>query len=320
MTPIISTDRLTKQYRPPHGPTAVREITLAVEEGEILSLLGRNGAGKTTLIGLLCGLFPPTSGHALIAGHSIAGEPMAIKRVVGVVPQEIALYLQLSGRQNLLYFGQLYGLGGQALERAVAGVLAVIEMSDLADQKVGRLSNGMKRRLNIAVALLHRPPLLLMDEPTVGLDPDSRRRILDLIMRLKREQGVTVLYATHHMAEAQEISDRVAIMHEGRIIALGSPAALIRDIHAPETLCMHVAGDSPPAGLLDALRQMANVQQVSQHYGNVTMSLVNTSRVLPDILRTAEQLGADIQTLTVAQPSLEAVFLRLTGENLEVTP
>jgi len=196
----------------------------------------------------------------------------------------------------------------------------VIEMSDLADQKVGRLSNGMKRRLNIAVALLHRPPLLLMDEPTVGLDPDSRRRILDLIMRLKREQGVTVLYATHHMAEAQEISDRVAIMHEGRIIALGSPAALIRDIHAPETLCMHVAGDSPPAGLLDALRQMANVQQVSQHYGNVTMSLVNTSRVLPDILRTAEQLGADIQTLTVAQPSLEAVFLRLTGENLEVTP
>ena len=253
MAPIIITRGLTKQYAPPRGPVAVSDVDLEVEEGEVFGLLGPNGAGKTTLIALLCGLFPPTAGDATVAGASVVRDPLAVKRAIGVVPEEIALYGRLSGRRNLRYFGALQGLRGRDLERAVEDALAAVSLSDRADDKAADYSNGMKRRLNIAAGVLHKPRVLFMDEPTLGLDPESRRQVLDLVGRFKRDEGTTILYTTHHMEEAQEVSDRVGIIHRGRIIALGTPAALVRK---------HGGGRAP----------------------------------------------------AVRRPSLEAVFLRLTGE------
>jgi ABC-2 type transport system ATP-binding protein len=250
MAAIIAIRQLSKQYDPPNGPVAIHEIDLEIQEGEVFSLLGPNGAGKTTLIALLCGLFPPSSGEMVIAGHNVVHNPIAVKQIVGVVPEEIALYPRLSARQNLRYFGQLYGLRGQELDQAMEDMLAVIGLADRAGDKVAHYSSGMKRRLNVAVGLLHRPRIVLMDEPTLGLDPKSRRCILDLVLQIKREYGTTVLYTTHYMDEAQELSDRVGIMHQGRIIALGTPDELIQKIGATvqqpnlETVFLHLTGQS----------------------------------------------------------------------------
>jgi ABC-2 type transport system ATP-binding protein len=318
MAEIITVRKLSKQYNPPHGPMAINEIDLQVNEGEIFSLLGPNGAGKTTLIAVLCGLFPPTSGDALIAGHSVVQNPMAVKQVIGVVPEEIALYPQLSGRQNLRYFGLLYGLSGRELTEAMDDVLAVIGLMDRADDKVGHYSSGMKRRLNVGVGLLHKPRIVLLDEPTVGLDPESRRRTLDLVLQLKKDYGATILYTTHDMEEAQELSDRVGIIHHGKIIALGTPDELIQTIHAGDTLRLHVGVSQVSAPVLNALTQVTGVKGVSPEGDAITLSLLHAADVLPEILRIMQEAGIIVSSLTVQQPNLEAVFLRLTGERLTV--
>jgi ABC-2 type transport system ATP-binding protein len=320
MTEIITIRKLSKQYNPPDGPMAINEVDLQIQEGEIFSLLGPNGAGKTTLIAVLCGLFPPTSGDAMIAGHSVVHNPMAVKQIIGVVPEEIALYPQLSGRQNLRYFGLLYGLSGRELTEAIDDVLAVIGLMDRAGDKVGHYSSGMKRRLNVGVGLLHKPRIVLLDEPTLGLDPESRRRILDLVLQLKHEVGATILYTTHYMEEAQELSDRVGIIHHGKIIALGTPDELIQTIHAGDTLRLHVGVSKVSAPLLDALRQVRGVKGVSAEGDAITLSLLDAADVLPEILRIVEEAGMVASSLTVQQPNLEAVFLRLTGERLTVMP
>ena len=327
MAGIITVRKLSKQYHPPDGPMAINEVDLQIQEGEIFSLLGPNGAGKTTLIAILCGLFPPTSGDAIVAGHSVVQDPMAVKRIIGVVPEEIALYPQLSGRQNLRYFGLLYGLSGQELDEAIDDVLTVIGLVDRVGDKVGSYSSGMKRRLNVGVGLLHRPQIVLLDEPTLGLDPESRRRVLDLVLQLKRDHGTTILYTTHHMEEAQELSDRVGIIHHGRIIALGTPDELIQTIHVGDTLhlsCMpstgrlHVGVSKESAPLLDALRQVRGVKEVSAEGDAITLSLLHAAQVLPEILRIMQEAGIVVSSLTVQQPNLEAVFLHLTGQRLTV--
>jgi ABC-2 type transport system ATP-binding protein len=319
MAEIINIRKLSKQYNPPHGPMAINEIDLQVNEGEIFSLLGPNGAGKTTLIAVLCGLFPPTSGDAMIAGHSVVQNPMAVKQIIGVVPEEIALYPQLSGRQNLRYFGLLYGLSGRELIEAIDDVLTVIGLTDRADDKVDHYSSGLKRRLNVGVGLLHKPRIVLMDEPTLGLDPESRRRTLDLVLQLKKDYGATILYTTHYMEEAQELSDRVGIIHHGRIIALGTPDELIQTIHAGDTLRLHVGVSRVSAPVLDALRQVSGVKQVSPEGDAITLSLLHAADVLPEILRIMQEAGVIVSSLTVQQPNLEAVFLHLTGQRLTVT-
>jgi len=327
MTEIITIRKLSKQYYPPDGPMAINEVDLQINEGEIFSLLGPNGAGKTTLIAILCGLFPPTSGDAMIAGHSVVQNPMAVKQIIGVVPEEIALYPQLSGRQNLRYFGLLYGLSGRELSEAIDDVLTVIGLMERADDKVGHYSSGMKRRLNVGVGLLHKPRIVLLDEPTVGLDPKSRRRTLDLVLQLKEDYGATILYTTHYMEEAQELSDRVGIIHHGRIIALGTPDELIQTIHVGDTLhlsCMpstgrlHVGVSRVSAPLLDALRQVRGVKDVSAEGDAITLSLLHAADVLPEILRIMQEAGIVVSSLTVQQPNLEAVFLHLTGQRLTV--
>jgi len=318
MTDIITIRQLSKQYNPPDGPLAIDEIDLHIQESEIFSLLGPNGAGKTTLIAVLCGLFPPTGGDAVIAGHSVIQNPMAVKQIIGVVPEEIALYPQLSGRQNLRYFGLLYGLSGQELSDAIDDVLTVIGLTDRAGDKVGSYSSGMKRRLNVGVGLLHKPRIVLLDEPTLGLDPESRRRILDLVLQLKREHGSTVLYTTHYMEEAQELSDRVGIIHHGKIIALGTPDELIRRLHVEDTLRLFVGVSEVSAAAVDALQRVRGVKQVSVGGDAITLFLLDAAEVLPQILHIMEEADIGVHSLTVQQPNLEAVFLRLTGETLTV--
>jgi len=319
MAEIVTVRKLSKQYNPPNGPFAINEVDLQIQEGEIFSLLGPNGAGKTTLIAILCGLFPPTSGDAIVAGHSVVRNPMAVKRIIGVVPEEIALYPQLSGRQNLRYFGLLYDMSGQELDKAIDDVLTVIGLTARAGDKVAHYSSGMKRRLNVGVGLLHKPQIVLMDEPTLGLDPESRRRVLDLVLQLKQDHGATMLYTTHHMEEAQELSDRVGIIHHGKIIALGTPDELIQTIHVGDTLRLHIGVSKVSAPLLDALRQVRGVKEVSTEGETITLSLLHAADVLPEILRIVEESGISVGSLTVQQPNLEAVFLHLTGQRLMVT-
>lgn len=320
MAPIITTRKLSKQYNPPKGPIAIKEIDLEIQESEIFSLLGPNGAGKTTLIAVLCGLFPPTTGDATIAGHSVAQNPMAVKKIIGVVPEEIALYIRLTGRQNLRYFGSLHGLDRQELDQAIDEVLAVIALKDRAGDKVADYSNGMKRRLNIAVELLHKPRILLMDEPTLGLDPESRRHILDLVVRLKQDHGTTILFTTHNMDEAQELSDRVGIIHHGQIIALGTPGELIQAIHGEDTVRLNVGGSTVSPTTLNALQQVKGVKQLSSEKDILTFSHLSPADGLPEVLRIVKEAGIGVRALTVQQPNLETVFLRLTGEHLTETP
>ena len=205
MASILEVHDLVKKYG---DFTAVKDISFDIQEGEIFSLLGPNGAGKTTTIFVLSTLYAPTGGEAFIAGHSVTKEPMAVRQLIGVVPQDLALYDDLTARENLAFWGQMYNLSGKALKTRIDEVLSQIGLADKANQRVKTYSGGMKRRVNIGVGLLHKPRLLFMDEPTVGIDPQSRRAILDSVKDLNK-QGMTVLYTTHYMEEAAELSDRV---------------------------------------------------------------------------------------------------------------
>ena len=200
---------------------AVQGINFSVEKGEIFSLLGPNGAGKTTTISMLSCLLRPDEGDALVMGHSIRTDPLGVKACLGVVPQEIALYEDMSARENLTFWGKMYGLRGAALRKRVDEVLEILGLTDRAKEYIKKYSGGMKRRVNIGVALLHKPQVIYMDEPTVGIDPQSRRNILNSVVALKG-QGMTVLYTTHYMEEAQELSDHIAIMDNGKMIASGT--------------------------------------------------------------------------------------------------
>ncbi|MBK9091877.1 MAG: ATP-binding cassette domain-containing protein [Anaerolineae bacterium] len=236
MSPILEVYELVKQYG---NFTAVKGISFAVQEGEIFSLLGPNGAGKTTTISVLSTLYAPTRGDAVIAGHSVTRSPMDVRRAIGVVPQELALYDDLTARENLVFWGQMYGLAGKALAARVDEVLAQIGLTGRAKERVKTYSGGMKRRVNIGVGLLQSPRLLFTDGPTVGIDPQSRRAILDSVKELNR-QGMTILYTTHYMEEAQELSHRVGIMDHGELIALGSQAELTPPGGRERTLVLHV--------------------------------------------------------------------------------
>src|SRR5512135_247661 len=228
---------------------AVQGVSFEVRPGEIFSLLGPNGAGKTTTISMLSTLLRPDDGDAQVMGHSIRHDPMAVKAVLGVVPQEIALYEDLSAGENLTFCGKMYGLRGAALRRRVGEVLDIIGLGDRAKGRVGTFSGGMKRRVNIGVALLHRPQVIYMDEPTVGIDPQSRRNILDSVVALK-QQGMTVLYTSHYMEEAQELSDHIAIMDHGKMIACGSHEELVKLVGQQTGIDLRV--NTEPAKIMEA--------------------------------------------------------------------
>ncbi len=316
MAPIIRIRDLKKQYNPPHGPLAVRDVDLEIEAGEIYSLLGPNGAGKTTTISMISGLLTPTSGEAFIAGHSITDAPIEAKKCIGVVPQEIALYPRLTARQNLHFFGQLYGLAGGELNSAVSEVLEFIDLKERADEKVETYSGGMKRRVNIGVGLLHKPKVVYMDEPTVGIDPQSRRRILDTVKELRDRFGMTVLYTTHYMEEAQELSDRVGIIDHGEIIAQGTTGELIQMIGEEDQLLLRVGDQVIPEDVLARCRNVEGITSVTRQDGDLVIRAKRGRKALPDLITLTNEAGLDVSSVTVQEPDLEAVFLHLTGRAL----
>jgi len=292
---------------------AVAGVDFTVEQGEIFSLIGPNGAGKTTTISMLSCLLRPDKGDAVILGHSVAKDAMGVKSVLGVVPQEIALYEDLSARENLTFWGKMYGLRGAALKTRVDEVLDVIGLADRAKERIKKYSGGMKRRVNIGVALLHKPQIMYMDEPTVGIDPQSRRSILDSVLKLK-EEGTTVLYTTHYMEEAQELSDHIAIMDHGKIIAAGSHAELVKIVGGVDRITLTINAES--ARVIEAWKKARGVKNVSAEDGTLTVLADDSNQVLPRLFDAAAANGVRITSVDIQAPNLEVVFLHLTGRAL----
>jgi len=265
---------------------AVRELSFEVQEGELFGLLGPNGAGKTTTVNLAVGLLRPDRGRVELAGHGPPTDP-AVRRLIGVAPQALALYEELTGRENLAFFARLYGLAGAELRRRIDWALDFVELRERAKDRVATYSGGMKRRLNLAIALIHQPRLLLLDEPTVGVDPQSRSAIFERIEELNRD-GCTIIYTTHYMEEAQRLCDRVAIMDHGRLLALDSVEALIRRYGG---------------------RSVLRVE-----YADGRSEQIETDDALAELTRRLEQ--DSVQRFQLQQPDLERVFLNLTGRAL----
>jgi ABC-2 type transport system ATP-binding protein len=292
---------------------AVNGVSFAIHEGEVFSLLGPNGAGKSTTISMLSGLLVPDDGVAAIMGHSISGEPEAAKTSLGVVPQDIALYPDLSARENLVFWGKMYGLRGAALKTRVDEVLEIIGLADRQKDKVGTFSGGMKRRVNIGAALLHKPAVIIMDEPTVGIDPQSRRHILDNVKELNR-QGMTVLYTTHYMEEAAELSNHIAIMDAGKVIAYGTHDELIKLVGEETRIDLTINTESTT--VIPAWRATPGVSKTAAEDGKITVLVDDSNRVLPHLFEAANKAGVRITSVDIQEPNLETVFLHLTGKAL----
>ena len=303
MTAVLELVGLGKDYG---ARGAVKSLDLTVSRGEIFGLLGPNGAGKTTTISMACGIVAPSRGTARIAGHDIAAESFAARRAIGLVPQELAIYDDLTPRQNLTFFGELYGLRGAELARRVDWALGVAELGERADELVKPFSGGMKRRLNLAAGLVHQPTLLVCDEPTVGVDPQSRRHIFDAIRAL-RDGGTTILYTSHYMEEVEELCDRVALKDAGAVVASGTLAELQAQ-HGGGGLEIELEGDeaaiaAAAAAVTGAVRDGA------------TLCLEVRPTWAPAIAA-IEATGARIKRLGSRRADLETVFLGLTGNRL----
>lgn len=308
--PAIRIDHLEKSFG---NIRAVNDVSFDVQRGQIFSLLGPNGAGKSTIISMLACLLEPSAGDAQVMGHSILQEPMQVKGKIGVVPQEIALYPDLTARENLAFWGKMYGLRGRRLNQAVERVLDLVGLSDRQKDRVATFSGGMKRRINIAIALMHEPDVVIMDEPTVGIDPQSRRHILDNVQTLNRE-GMSVLYTTHYMEEAQELSNRIAIMDHGEILAIGTHEDLVKLVGEQDRIKLGLSSDS--AKVIDRWRSVEGVHKISAENGTMSLLVEDSNLVLPRLFETATEAGTRILAVEIQEPNLEAVFLHLTGRTL----
>jgi ABC-2 type transport system ATP-binding protein len=285
---------------------AVDAIDLDVGRGEIVGLLGPNGAGKTTTISMVCGVVTPTRGSVTIGGVSLADDPYKAKAKLGLVPQDLAVYEELSAIENLRYFGALYGLAGKRLADRIAYVLDVVGLSERAREPVKRFSGGMKRRLNIAAGLVHEPELLVLDEPTVGVDPQSRNHIFEVVKAL-HSKGVTVVYTSHYMEEVEALCDRVAIMDAGRVIALGTIAELVAK-YAGKGVELEITGN------LEAAAGAAAAHATVEREGDV-LRVMPTASLAP-VIAAIEAAGGSIASIHSRQANLETAFLELTGHAL----
>jgi ABC-2 type transport system ATP-binding protein len=307
---IIEAQNLIKRYG---TIEAVRGLSFAVRRGEIFGFLGPNGAGKTTTISMLSCLLEPTAGNATVAGYDVVKTSDEVKRRIGLVPQELALYNTLSARDNLDYFGRIYGLHGRELRGRVDEVLGMVGLAERARVAVKTYSGGMKRRLNIAAGLLHRPEVLFLDEPTVGVDPQSRNAIFEHVERL-RDEGMTILYTTHYMEEAERLCDRVAIIDEGRIVALDAPRKLIGDLG--EGIIHLGIANGMADEILGKIRTLPEVKQAVRFDGKVRVEAACAQETLIRLLELFNSTDTDVTALEVLEPNLETVFLHLTGKRL----
>ncbi|UCF60629.1 MAG: ATP-binding cassette domain-containing protein [Anaerolineaceae bacterium] len=334
MPAILEVDQLVKKYG---DFEAVKGISFNVDEGEVFGLLGPNGAGKTQTISMLTGVIPPTSGTARIAGHDIRTEMNEAKKINGLVPQDLALYPTLSARANLNFFGRIYGLGGKDLKERVEDVLRIVALTERADEAVEKYSGGMKRRVNIAAGLLHHPRLLFLDEPTVGVDPQSRNHIFESVMRLNRERGMSIVYTSHYMEEVELLCNRVAIIDEGKIIALDTIKNLIALLGGG---VIHVGLERVDDGLLERLSALPGVEEavlmpqpappplaeqedpeVKEREPVTTTPIikvvaVNSQQAIVNVIGFLNEQDITLTSLEILEPNLESVFLHLTGKKL----
>jgi ABC-2 type transport system ATP-binding protein len=307
---LLRVSNLTKSYG---DRRAVDGVSFQVLAGQTVGLLGPNGAGKSTTVGMLCGLLRPDAGEVRLGGELVGPGAAAAKRRIGVVPQDLALYDDLAARENLRLFGALYGLEGAALQQRCEAALALVNLLDRARDKPATFSGGMKRRLNIAAALMHDPELLILDEPTVGVDPQSRNAIFETLERLKA-QGRSLIYTSHYMEEVERLADHIVIIDHGKVLADESPAALYRRL--PAQAALRVELDAPAgAGLLEALRGQAGVASVEGDAALLDIRLANAADALP-VMGWLERSGCRPLHFATAKTSLEDIFLNLTGRTL----
>jgi ABC-2 type transport system ATP-binding protein len=305
---MIEVEQLRKQYG---SLTAVHDVTFTARPGEIFGLLGPNGAGKTTTIGCISTLLAPSAGHIRVMGHDVVKDGIEARRSMGVVPQEIALYDDLSAEENLSYWGGAQGLRGSELRERIREVLDLTGLLDRAKEPIKRFSGGMKRRLNFACGIVHRPKVLLLDEPTVGVDPQSRVRLLELV-RDQARAGACVLYTTHYMEEAESLCDRLAIVDHGRIIAQGTLAELRALLGERDIL--RLTGTFQPEYVRTALGSVEGVEIIHADETLLALSMSDASHRLPMIF--AALNGSELRGTTLTQPSLESLFIKLTGSEL----
>jgi ABC-2 type transport system ATP-binding protein len=310
---VIHTEDLTKAY-PGTDFTAVDKLNLDVTAGEIFGLLGPNGAGKTTTAGMLTTRVVPTSGKAFLAGVDVGAQPALAKQLSGIVSQQNTLDRQLTVWENLYFHGRLFGIGARESKQTADALLARFQLTKWAKASVYALSGGMAQRLMVARAIFHRPSVLFLDEPTAGLDPQSRLALWDLLHELHND-GQTILLTTHYMEEADQLCDRVAIMDHGRVLALDTPANLKRSIGADTIVSVRTNGDLDKLGELLA-KDVEGVTRTRAADGRLELHVQGIDRLVPRIVLAAERGGFDLLDVSVAEPSLETVFINLTGREL----
>jgi ABC-2 type transport system ATP-binding protein len=307
---ILECEGLKKSYG---DRVAVDGVGFVIARGETYGLLGPNGAGKTTTISMICGLLTRDAGEVIVDGKPMDTNSVDAKAAIGYVPQELAIYPDLTGRENLTFFGQLYAIPRSDLKRRVEGILEVIGLADRANDVTDEYSGGMKRRLNIGIGLLHRPRLLVLDEPTVGVDPQSRNAILSSVEELS-SAGMAVLYTTHYMEEAERLCDRVGVIDEGKIRAEGTRRELVSLVGQRDRVSLTATGNLAAAA--DAAAGLNAVHEATRGEEGINLIVTNARAVLPQILETATRAGATVSAVEVVEPDLEAVFLHLTGKAL----
>ena len=307
---MIEVEGLSKKYG---DLLAVADVSFTAEAGKILGLLGPNGAGKTTTIGCISGLLQPTTGRVRVMGYDVILEGRAARAQVGIVPQDLALYEELSATENLLYWGAAYGMRGAPLKQRAQEVLASIGLLDRAREPVKRFSGGMKRRLNFGCGILHRPKVLLLDEPTLGVDPQSRVHLLGMV-RSQAGEGACVLYTTHYMDEAETLCDRLAAIDHGKVNASGSLPELRALLGESDIL--RLVGHFDAAKAVEALKALDGVEVVQADEGALRLAILGASRKLPDLFAALARTGAEVRETTLTQPSLESLFIKLTGKEL----
>jgi ABC-2 type transport system ATP-binding protein len=333
MPPILEADNLVKRYG---EVAAVDGVSFEVEEGEVFGLLGPNGAGKTTTISMLTGVLEPTSGTARIGGHDILKEAVAVKRMNGLVPQDLALYPTLSARSNLQFFGRIYGLRGKELRERVDDVLQVVALTERADEPIEKYSGGMKRRINIAAGLVHQPRLLFLDEPTVGVDPQSRNHIFESVLRLNRDRGMSIIYTSHYMEEVELLCNRVAIIDQGKIIALDTIRNLIGMLGGGVIRLGVERVDDELLAAIRALPSVNSAQRVEVPAPAVTaggeeaaptpavtgqpalleIEAKRSQEALIQAVGCLNERDIAFTSVEIFEPNLESVFLHLTGKKL----
>ncbi len=305
----ILAEEITKEF---NGLVAVNKVSLKVKRGELLGLLGPNGAGKTTLIHMLCTLIPPTQGRGEVWGYDILREPDHVRKSIGIVFQDPTLDEKLTARENLDFHGRMYGMSKTLRDERLREVLELVELTDRENSLVETFSGGMMRRLEIARGLMHRPKVLFLDEPTLGLDPQTRRHIWDYIEELNKKEDVTIVLTTHYMEEADFLCDRVAIIDQGNIISLDSPESLKKNLGG-DIIYLRVVNAQKTAEIFSGIDFIHGVKVMDE---TIQLQVSDGEEIIPKVLDIARENGTVVEGVSITRPTLEDVFIQYTGRRI----